>query len=294
MRTVLLAILLGLTWSASNTVESRRPGASAVQESIPDDLQQLTNILQRTVDETIVSKKGAKLARQLEEMRIPDQLIWFTTTFGRENGGLLSSVYSQTAEDEDSQITQYFVAHAQHGGRVTASVAFGGSSPPRNAYQQAFDDAIRQSLKVPAQFYSVQYVWDSEKSASPGTYSLGYVTLAGGKYRLIGEAVLRAVPGTPAMRIRLGGAVAAQGLVTKVQPVYPSDARAQHVSGTVRLHAVIGTDGAIKKLEAVSGEALLTPAALDAVKQWRYRPTTINGEKVEVDTVIDVVFSLNP
>ena len=61
----------------------------------------------------------------------------------------------------------------------------------------------------------------------------------------------------------------------------------------MRLHAIIGKDGSVQQLEVLTGHPLLVQAALDAVRQWRYRPTLLNGEPVEVDTTIDVIFSLN-
>jgi periplasmic protein TonB len=94
-------------------------------------------------------------------------------------------------------------------------------------------------------------------------------------------------------RIRQGGAVQAAMLVNRVQPQYPPLARQTRISGTVRLHAIISKDGSVQQLEVVSGHPLLVQAALDAVRQWKYRPTTLNGEPVEVDTTIDVIFSLN-
>jgi len=93
-------------------------------------------------------------------------------------------------------------------------------------------------------------------------------------------------------RIRVGGNVAAAKLVNQVQPIYPAIARTAHVSGTVMLHAIIAKDGSIQELEYVSGPALLMKAAMDAVHQWRYQPTLLNGEPVEVDTSIQVVFTL--
>jgi protein TonB len=87
--------------------------------------------------------------------------------------------------------------------------------------------------------------------------------------------------------------VTAAMLVNRVQPVYPPLARQTRISGTVRLHAIIGKDGSVQQLEVLSGHPLLVQAALDAVRQWRYRPTLLNGEPVEVDTTIDVIFSLN-
>jgi protein TonB len=94
-------------------------------------------------------------------------------------------------------------------------------------------------------------------------------------------------------RIRQGGAVTQASLINRVQPNYPPLARQTRISGTVRLHAIISKDGTVQQLEVLSGHPLLVQAALDAVRQWRYRPTTLNGEPVEVDTTIDVIFSLN-
>ena len=94
-------------------------------------------------------------------------------------------------------------------------------------------------------------------------------------------------------RIRQGGSVQAALLVNKVQPVYPPLARQTRISGTVRLHAIISKTGTVQQLEVLSGHPLLVRAAMDAVQQWRYKPTLLNGEPVEVDTTIDVIFSLN-
>lgn len=93
-------------------------------------------------------------------------------------------------------------------------------------------------------------------------------------------------------RTRVGGAVQAAKLVNRVQPLYPPLARQTRISGTVKLHAIIGKSGAVEQLQVVSGHPLLVQSALDAVKQWRYQPTLLNGEPVEVDTEIDVIFSL--
>jgi protein TonB len=93
-------------------------------------------------------------------------------------------------------------------------------------------------------------------------------------------------------RTRVGGAVQAAKLVNKVQPVYPPLARQTRISGTVKLHAIIAKSGAVESLQVLSGHPLLVQSALDAVKQWRYQPTLLNGEPVEVDTEIDVIFSL--
>lgn len=92
--------------------------------------------------------------------------------------------------------------------------------------------------------------------------------------------------------MRVGGVVQAAKIVRQVMPVYPPGARQARISGTVRLEAVIGRDGVIQSLQVMSGNPWLAQAALDAVRQWVYRPTLLNGEPVEVLTQIDVNFKL--
>jgi TonB family protein len=95
---------------------------------------------------------------------------------------------------------------------------------------------------------------------------------------------------TPTARIS-GGVMAGQ-LLTKVQPVYPQAAKDAHISGFVVMHAIVGSDGLVKDLTVVSGPALLRDAAMDAVKQWTYKPYLLNGRPTDVDTTITVNFTL--
>ncbi len=93
-------------------------------------------------------------------------------------------------------------------------------------------------------------------------------------------------------RVRVSQGVSQGLLIHKVQPSYPALARQARIQGTVVLQALIGKDGAIQNLHVVSGHPMLTGAALDAVKQWRYKPYYLNGEPVEVETTINVNFTL--
>src|SRR5260370_6771432 len=97
---------------------------------------------------------------------------------------------------------------------------------------------------------------------------------------------------TPAVPIRVTSGVLAANLIHKVVPTYPPLARQARISGTVRLQGVIAKDGRIRDLQLLSGHPLLAPAALDAVRQWVYRPTLLNGDPVEVTAPIDVIFTL--
>jgi TonB family protein len=100
-------------------------------------------------------------------------------------------------------------------------------------------------------------------------------------------------PGIPP-RIRLGGQVEAAKLLFHPAPQYPSKAKRKGLQGTVKLGAIILRDGTIKDVKLVEGDPILAKAAIEAFSRWRYEPTMINGEPVEVVTEVDVNFTLEP
>jgi TonB family protein len=122
-------------------------------------------------------------------------------------------------------------------------------------------------------------------------------TADGGK-----ELALSVVPTAPMVtpassanvqRIRVGGNVQAAMVVYAPKPVYPPLAKQARIQGVARFNVIIGKDGTVQDIQAVSGEPLLVEAAIDVVRQWVYKPTWLNGNPVEVSTVVDVNFTLS-
>ena len=99
-------------------------------------------------------------------------------------------------------------------------------------------------------------------------------------------------PPAPQKPITIATSLAAAKLISQPKPIYPALAIQTRTQGTVHLQALIDKEGSIENLTVVSGHPLLIPAALDAVKQWRYQPTLLNGVAVEVITTVDVNFTL--
>jgi protein TonB len=93
-------------------------------------------------------------------------------------------------------------------------------------------------------------------------------------------------------KIRVSQGVSEGLLQHKVTPQYPPLARQARIQGDVILKAVIGKDGSIQNLQVVSGHPMLSAAAINAVKQWKYKPYYLNGQPVEVETTIDVKFTI--
>ena len=92
--------------------------------------------------------------------------------------------------------------------------------------------------------------------------------------------------------MRLSSGVLAGLLISKVEPVYPAEAKEKHVQGAVILHAIISKTGTVEKLSVISGNGMLVASAMDAVRQWTYKPYLLNGKPVEVETSITVNYTM--
>jgi len=132
-----------------------------------------------------------------------------------------------------------------------------------------------------------------DRFSGQGSGLLGDLRLPAPPATAVRRTPEKAVAPSPAKPIHVSTGVQAAKLIAQVTPVYPALAKQARVAGTVRLTAIIGRDGTIRNLQVMSGHPLLTPSALEAVKQWRYQPTLLNDEPVEVITQIDVNFTLS-
>jgi len=137
---------------------------------------------------------------------------------------------------------------------------------------------------------------EHESQGSAGDAPLDALPQGGIIGGVIGTQVTTPSPGTPVPalphRIRVSSGVSAGLLKTKVNPIYPPDARDQHIQGVVVLGVKIDNEGNVYDVELISGHPLLAEAAIDAVRQWKYRPYLLNGNPVEVVTQVQVNFSL--
>jgi protein TonB len=199
--------------------------------------------------------------------------------------------------------------------RISAPAAF--TPPPAPATQAAREQHTSvaasvlkpQSIVAPASIPDhVAPLHDARASATdapstetPSTdapsldYGQGHGRGLGvGIARSIGDGIPMVVPARPvAVRPLLVSHLAEANLLHKVQPVYPPLARQARIQGGVELRAIIGKTGAIENLVVVRGHPMLAPAAVEAVKQWRYRPYLLNGEPIAVETDITVNFLLS-
>ena len=170
---------------------------------------------------------------------------------------------------------------------------------PRIIHQISVEDMMRAPTVIPKTIAQVKD--EPEPPANAGIGVVGGVPggVPGGRWVAywvaLSAALSAAAPPPPPppkpqapKRIRVGGQVESARLIFQPKPEYPPLAKMARIQGTVRLDAVISKDGTIQDLKVISGHPLLVRAALDAVQRWRYQPTLLNGDAVEVATEIDV------
>ena len=156
---------------------------------------------------------------------------------------------------------------------------------------------LRTPTKIPQKVKMIQ-----EDEAPPAMATTGVVGgvpggVPGGSMGGVMGSILSSTPvaapkiATP-QRVRVSSGVSTGLLIRKVPPTYPPLARQARIQGVVILQAQISKDGTIQNLQLISGHPMLAPAAIEAVKQWRYKPYLLNGEPVEVDTQVQVNFTL--
>ncbi|HLI85355.1 MAG TPA: TonB family protein [Bryobacteraceae bacterium] len=108
------------------------------------------------------------------------------------------------------------------------------------------------------------------------------------------EVAIKVAPrAEPSTELRVGGNVQAAKLIFQPRPTYPAEAKQAHIQGVVKLDVSVAADGTVQNIDVVSGHPLLVPAAVEAVKQWVYQPTLLNGNPVPVETEVDVNFTLS-
>jgi TonB family protein len=234
----------------------------------------------------IKDQKELKPREQLiGELRIPDPDAWFASAFGNDDGGKLAATYKSTWEKFEGSVTSSVTNLAEEERTEVSVKEFRFHAKPAMPGQH-------ESTATDVKPANVFYTATATKGSLPGSQLPGIYTYAQGAFRVVDWQTLYVLPYMRPTRIRIGGNVAAAKLLHQVTPEYPAEARDKKVSGTVLLHVVLSREGYVQEITFVSGPPELMKASMNAVRQWKYQPTLLNGDPVEVDTMVSVVFSL--
>jgi TonB family protein len=232
-------------------------------------------LLQLLSDMLVIAKKGdiGHLRSMIREMEIPDYQSWFTKNFGQEKGESWAEPYGRWLITNEKDFEELMLKLAHMDGEFAV---------------EKLDTAKRYDLfNGPLDGYIASW----KDSAAPKGKEL--VTIADfffveGKFRW--DSTIQYFPfQKPTKR-----SIVPAKLVKKVQPAYPAEARESKIEGTVKLQVVVQKDGSVTVQNVVEGDPILSPAAIEAVKQWRYEPTLLDGKPIDMETTIEVTFTLKP
>jgi TonB family protein len=297
----LISNVAALPIRAQEPTPAAPPPVAATQPAHFDYSDNVRGLEHLAKDIMNAQKEGheARAMELAQSMILPDPGNWYLQNFGPDIANDEGAKYASDRKNLSPEILKFFFGAIQnHFTDVT--VARFGDSCDDNAGESAFGTLQLRLQPVP--LYELR-LRNGDRFLR--LFALVYVD-GGFRYALAPRvpdhfpfvprkpAGSATDPGTiQAKQIRVGGPVLAARIVSRVQPEYPETARNEHLQGSVRLHAIIARDGSISRLVVLRGYCSLAKAAVKAVGQWRYSPTLLNGEPVEVDTTIDVIFSLS-
>jgi protein TonB len=168
--------------------------------------------------------------------------------------------------------------------------------------KQIQTDTVKGQLRTPTKIPEKVLMIKEDEATPPVMSASGVVGgvpggVPGGQMGGVIGGIISSAPVVPKVatpqRVRVSQGVTQGLLLRKIQPAYPPLARQARIQGPVVLQAEIGKDGSIQNLRLISGHPMLAPAAIEAIKQWKYKPYILNGEPVEVETTITFNFTLS-
>lgn len=274
---VAFVIVAGIS-ATTKEIPSASQSPAVISESSAGLKSQLETIL-RTAKE----KKPNGLDDLVNALQIPDSVNWFSATFGEQLGANLSATYLGSWKDYEELAASMFRAEAFE---RQAQVFVKEYSPSSPAPSDPFIVAVLQNSKIPLKLYTASVGKDHPIGTLPGIY-----VYERGSFRLVNWRTFYDLPNVKPARIRVGTVTAVSQLIRQVNPVRSEEARKKGLQGTVSLHIVIDRDGSEVRVDPISGPQELTKESVEAVRRWLFKPTLLNGDPVEVDTTISMVFS---
>ena len=225
------------------------------------------------------------VASLLKSTEVPDCDAWLHRMYKSDSAdSWMSLCDSKTLASKEKSMKELFDRFAKEGGDFSARKL---NDNPQGG-EGGHESGLVHGGKEPLEVYFASWRFSNQPEAARAE-PIGYFYFLDGGFRW-DSLVTFFIPKISKSKF------VPEKLIKKVEPVYPADASAQHISGTVRVYYVIGADGAVYNAHALSGEGLsgdpsLRKAAEDAVLQWRYQPATLDGKPIQTNAAtVDIIF----
>ena len=295
---ILLAASPSIAQSSPQTSPPAPAGPAIAIPSYPDTQRGLEKLLGEMM-KLAKANDNQTLAAYVKSLALPDPDGWFKSVFGDERGADYAAASAASRLGVETTIPATLASLLKENKTLIVAHRFEGSC---DNFATAKEHPLLLQRKSAVPLYDARF----QDSATEMIWQ--YFAYVDGGFRYVGNlsAYPPALPKKPSApqaaqssadaaekKIRVGGNVQAAKLIHQEVPKYRREARDAHIQGTVIIHAVIAKDGSIREAHVVEGVCVLAEPAMDAVKKWRYSPTLLLGEPVEVDTTISVVFTLS-
>jgi TonB family protein len=262
---------------------SQETGSKTAQSTAAESYPNTADGLHSLLTDLLTVAKGddeGKVWSKIAEMEIPDYENWFTRTYGQEKGQALAGAYGKSLKLSEQQFEMLWMELAKQEGEITLNTL--------HAANRRFDLAKKDdALANPTDEFKADWK-KTDTSAGPARQAIGHFCFVDGRFRL------KSFPHeVQILSTTKPGPVVPGKLINRVQPVYPETARKLRLRGMVSANVVIHKDGTLTVQNVGAGHPLLAPAAVAAVQQWKYEPTTVSGEPVDVQVKVYVTFEFS-
>jgi TonB family protein len=297
LRTFLLLALLLLL--VNQVCGQQSPGQNVPQTS-PATLTDSSEGLQSQIAEilnALKAKNSARASELIHNLVMPENSTWFTDVYGPGFGGSLARAYRKTVPDLEEEIRKIYEADAR-AGLLQAKVSKYADPEAVNAPIDHFLNCMNQIVPLyEASFLgdrpTMQFALGPGNSKQTGGDLDGFFVFYQGGFRFIPMNILMSLPSERPIRIHLGMNVMQSKLLTKVYPKYPEEALKKRLQGKVVVRLELDMKGNLQEAKLLEGDPVLGRAFMEAVKQWRFEPTTLDGDPVEVEVDAETVFEVH-
>lgn len=290
---VLLVLLLIPARAQQNSEPAGKPG----EQKYPNT----TEGLQRFLDEilqAVKAKDSAKESELIHGLLIPADSTWFTDVYGPGFGSSLAAAYRRATPKLEQEIRTVYEGNVQHGWMKPKILRY---SDPESV--NAPLDHFLNCMNEVEPLYTTAFGGDGQmlliplKAGPLGGQAAGdldgYYIYERGGFRFIPIEVLMKLPSERPVRISLDMQIMESKLISKAFVRMPAEALKKRISGRVIVELILDVGGNTKELKVIEGDPILAAAVLDAVKQWRFAPTQLDGDPVEVQLRIPFGFEIH-
>jgi len=290
-------VFLSLSLIPARAQQNSQPAAKSEQQRYPNS----TDGLQRLLDEILQAAKAKDSAKENELIHgllIPADSTWFTDVYGPGFGSSLAAAYRRATPALEQEIRSVYEGNALRGWMKPKIFRY---SDPESV--NAPLDHFLNCMNEVEPLYATAFQGDSQMLVLPlkagplGAQAAGdldgYYIYERGGFRFIPRDVLMRLPSERPVRISLDMQIMESKLISKAFVRMPSEALKKRISGQVVVELVLDVGGNTKELKVIEGDPILSAAVLDAVKQWRFAPTQLDDDPVEVKLRIPFAFEIH-